>query len=564
MKNKIIFAVVAAFAIYIIFFYREADGVDSVTAADMVLQNGTIYTANDEKWTAEAVAVRDDEIIFVGSAADAAAYIGDGTNVIDLNGNTAFPGLTDAHVHIKWIGQRELGLNLQGIDDLGETVAKIKSYVENTPEGEWVVGVGWIEKKWAENRFLNKGDLDPFSPNHPVVANRAGEHSIVANSKAMEIAGITRDTPDPDGGQILKDENGELTGMFVDNAMALIRDHIPAPSRAQDKRSIQAGFDFMSRMGWAQVQQAGGTFADIDIIKEIHSEGNLKTRLYYAMNMGEEARKLLDQGPEISTDRMIDIKGIKYFADGALGSRGAALLEPYADADGKGLQLIDHDEALPVYIEALKKGIQIETHAIGDYANRFVLDLYEEAFNAVPVEERADPDPRWRIEHAQIIHPDDQKRYKDLDIIAVVEASTVKGDLYFAPDRIGSERLKTAYLWKSLIDQGIRFSAGTDAPVEVGDPRVEFFSLVQRTDFNGFSTDDWNLDEKLSHEQALKTMTLWAAHAAFQEDIRGSIEVGKKADFSVFDKDWMTIEPIEIMDSETVMTIVDGKVTYQK
>ncbi len=564
MRNKIIIAAIAAIIIYIIFFYRQADGVDPENAADMVINNATIYTANDDQWTAEAVAIKGDEIIFVGSNADVAAFTGENTEVLDMAGNTVFPGLTDAHVHIKWIGQRELGLNLQGIDDLGETVAKIREYVENTPEGEWVVGVGWIEKKWTENRFLNKDDLDPFSPNNPVVANRAGEHSIVANSKAMEIAGITRDTPDPEGGQILRDENGEPTGMFIDNAMDLIRRHIPAPSRDQDKRSLQAGFDFMSRMGWAQVQQAGGTYADIDIIKEIHSEGNLKTRIYYAMNMGDEARKLLDRGPEISPDNMIDIKGIKYFADGALGSRGAALLEPYDDAEGKGLQLIDHDQALPVMIEALKKGVQIETHAIGDYANRFVLDLYEEAFNAVPVTERVDADPRWRIEHAQMTHPDDQKRYLDLDIIAVVEASTVKGDLYFAPARIGSERLKYSYLWKSLIDQGIRFSAGTDAPVEVGDPRVEFFSLVQRTDFNGFYNDDWHIEEKLSHDQALKTMTLWAAQAAFQEKIRGTIEVGKKADFSIFDKDWMQIDPIGIMDSETVMTIVDGKVTYRR
>jgi predicted amidohydrolase YtcJ len=235
-----------------------------------------------------------------------------------------------------------------------------------------------------------------------------------------------------------------------------------------------------------------------------------------------------------------------------------------SDADTKGLQLIDRDQALPILIDALKKGIQVEIHAIGDYTNRFVLDLYEEAFNAVPVEERANADPRWRIEHAQIIHPDDQKRFRELDIIAVVEASTVKADLYFAEERIGTERLKNAYLWKSLIDQGIRFTAGTDAPVEVGDPRIEFFSLIARTDFNGFYTDDWNIDEKLSRDQALKTMTTWAAHAAYQDDIRGTIEVGKKADFSIFDKDWMTIEPIEIMDSETVMTIVDGNVTYQR
>lgn len=563
MKHKILIAAVLAAVIYVIFFYREADGVDRVTA-DMVLSNTTIYTANDAQWTAEAVAVKDDKIIFVGSNADVSAYVGDETTVHDMAGNTVYPGLTDAHVHIKWIGQRELGLNLQGIDDLSETVAKIRERVEATPEGEWVVGVGWIEKKWVESRFLHKDDIDPFSPNTPVVANRAGEHSVLANSKAMEIAGVTRDTPDPDGGQILRDENGDPTGMFIDNAMALIRDHIPVASREQDKKSLQAGLDFMSRMGWAQVQEAGGNYADIELLKEIHAEGNLKTRMYYTVLWGEEAYKLLERGIDISADNMIDVKGIKYFADGALGSRGAALLEEYDDAEGKGLQLIDHDEALPVMIDALKKGIQIETHAIGDYANRYVLDLYEEAFNAVPVAERQDADPRWRIEHAQVTHPDDQKRYKELDIIAVVEASTVKGDLYFAPDRIGSERLEYAYLWKSLIDQGIRFTAGTDAPVEVGDPRVEFFSLVQRTDFNGFYTDDWHVEEKLSHEQALKTMTVWAAHAGYQDHIRGTIEVGKKADFSIFDKDWMTIEPIEIMQSETVMTIVDGKVTYQR
>jgi predicted amidohydrolase YtcJ len=563
MQNKIVVALIVAVAIYITFFYREADGVDDIKA-DMIIHNTTLYTANDDQKTAQAVAVKGDKIIFVGSNEDVQTFIGDNTNVLDMAGNTVYPGLTDAHVHIKWIGQRELGLNLQGIDDLTETVDKIKAYADTVPDGGWVVGSGWIEKKWTEGRFLHKSDVDGFSANKPLVVSRADEHSILANSKAMEIAGITRDTPDPQGGQILHDENGEPSGMFVDNAMALIRKHIPAPSRAQDKKSIEAGLEFMSRMGWAQVQEAGGSYADIELLKEIHAEGNLKNRIYYSVLSGEEGAKLIARGPEISPDHMIDVKGIKYFGDGALGSRGAALLEPYNDADSKGLVLINRDEALPVLIDALKKGVQIETHAIGDYTNRFVLDLYEEALKAVPAEQRADKNPRWRIEHAQITHPDDQKRFAELGIIAVVEASTVKGDLYFAPDRIGSERLAYAYRWKSLIDQGAHFTAGTDAPVEVGDPRVEFFSLVQRTDFNGFHTDDWHVEEKLTHDQALKTMTIWAAYAAFQEDIRGSIEVGKKADLSIFNKDWMTIEPIEVMDSETVMTIVDGKITYQK
>ena len=563
MKNNLIYILVAAAVIYILFFYRDGDIAEQVQA-DMILQNGTIYTANDAQWTAAAVAIKGDEIIFVGSVADAQNFIGENTNIFDLGGDTVFPGLTDAHTHIKWVGQRELGLNLQNIDDLGETVEAMRLYAENIAEGDWITGKGWIEQKWADQRFLNKSDVDYFSKNKPLVVTRGGEHSILANSKAMEIAGITRDTPDPVGGSILKDENGEPSGMFIDNAMALIRNHIPAPTREEEKKSLQAGLDFMSGMGWTQVQEAGGDYADVELLKEIHAEGKLKTRLYYFMLSGEEGAKLLERGAEYSEDNMLDIAGIKYFGDGGLGSRGAALLEPYDDENTSGLVLIDGDKALDVYIEALKKGIQIETHAIGDYTNRFVLDLYEEAFKAVPEAERVNENPRWRIEHAQIIHPDDQIRYKELGIIAAVEASTVKADLYFAPARIGSERLKTAYLWKTLIDQGIHVTAGTDAPVEVGDPRVEFFSLVARTDFNGFYTDDWNIDEKVDHKTALKMMTINAAYAAFQEDIRGSIEVGKKADFSIFDKDWMTIEPSEIMDSEAVMTIVGGRVTYSR
>ena len=563
MKNNLIYILVAAAVIYILFFYRDGDIAEQVQA-DMILQNGTIYTANDAQWTAAAVAIKGDEIIFVGSVVDAQNFIGENTNIFDLGGDTVFPGLTDAHTHIKWVGQRELGLNLQNIDDLGETVEAIRLYAENIAEGDWIIGKGWIEQKWADQRFLNKSDVDYFSKNKPLVVTRGGEHSILANSKAMEIAGITRDTPDPAGGSILKDENGEPSGMFIDNAMAVIRKHIPAPTREEEKKSLQAGLDFMSRMGWTQVQEAGGDYADVELLKEIHAEGKLKTRLYYFMLSGEEGAKLLERGAEYSEDNMLDIAGIKYFGDGGLGSRGAALLEPYDDENTSGLVLIDGDKALDVYIEALKKGIQIETHAIGDYTNRFVLDLYEEAFKAVPEAERVNENPRWRIEHAQIIHPDDQIRYKELGIIAAVEASTVKADLYFAPARIGSERLKTAYLWKTLIDQGIHVTAGTDAPVEVGDPRVEFFSLVARTDFNGFYTDDWNIDEKVDHKTALKMMTINAAYAAFQEDIRGSIEVGKKADFSIFDKDWMTIEPSEIMDSEAVMTIVGGRVTYSR
>lgn len=532
--------------------------------ADMVLYNTKIYTVNDDQPMAEAVAIKDGKIIYVGSNDGVEDYLCGNAALHNMEGRYVYPGFTDAHAHVKSIGRREMLLNLQGIDDLQTMIDKTREYAADIADDKWLEGHGWIEKKWPEERFPTRHDIDAFTQNKPVYLKRAAGHSILTNTRGLEIAGITRDTPDPDGGQIVKDENGEPTGMMIDNAMDLIFEHMPPVSKEDDKAFIQTGLDFMARLGWTQIQEAGGSYADLELLKEIHSEGNLSSRVYYAMLMGEEAYELVRRGVEISDDNMIDVAGIKYMADGALGSRGAAMLEEYDDAQTKGLVLIKREEALPVMIDALKKGIQIETHAIGDAANRNVLDLYEEAFNAVPPEERVHVDPRWRVEHAQVIHPDDQQRFIDLGVIMAIEPSTVKGDLYFAIDRIGSERLEYAYLWKTMMDKGAIVAAGTDAPVEVGDPRIEFYSLIQRTDYNGYHNKDWHVEERITREEALKMLTLTNAYAARQENIRGSIEVGKFADFTIFDADIMEIAPIKIIDAENVMTIVGGKITYQK
>ncbi|MCC3859580.1 amidohydrolase [Pseudemcibacter aquimaris] len=533
--------------------------------ADMVIYNTKIYTVNKEQPTAEAVVVKDSKIVHVGSNASIQDYMCGSAALYNLEGRYVYPGFTDAHVHVKNIGRREYLLNLQGIDDLQTMIDKTREYAAGVKDGEWLQGGRWIEKKWPEKRFPTRHDIDPFTKNKPVYLKRAAGHSILTNSKGLEIAGITRDTPDPDGGHIVKDENGEPTGMLVDNAMELIERHIPEASYEQEKAYIQAGIDFMTRMGWTQIQEAGGSYADVEIIKDIHSEGKLGTRMYYAMWMGEEGNRLIREGRQISEDNMIDIAGIKYMADGALGSRGAAMLEPYSDdPHNHGLVLMKRETSVPVLIEALKKGIQIETHAIGDAANRDVLNFYEEAFNAVPPEERHFADPRWRIEHAQIIHPDDQQRFIDLGVIMAIEPSTVKGDLYFAIDRIQSNRLNYAYLWKSMMEKGAVVAAGTDAPVEIGDPRIEFYSLIQRTDWNGYHNKDWHVEERITREAALEMLTLTNAYAARQEDIRGSIEVGKLADFTIFDRDIMEGAPIKVMDATNVMTVVGGKITYQK
>ncbi len=531
--------------------------------ADLILHRGNIYTGQTDQSFIGSIASKGAKITYVGKVLSDAEIACSDAEVINLNGKYVFPGFTDAHGHLKGIGYRELTLNLQGISSLNETLQVVRSYISSKEEGEWVIGRGWIDKVWPEKRFPSRWDLDSFSPDNPVILERADGHAVVVNSVVLELAGIDKSTQDPQGGFIEKDQTGEPTGLLVDMAMNLIADLIPKLSRDNDKEAFLEGINRNVSLGWTQIHVPGGTFDDISILNEIKSENNLLQRVYFMVSDGEPADRLLENGPIIDPEHFLTVRAIKMYADGALGSRGAALLEKYSDYDGKGVFIFLEDETKPRLSKALIKGIQIGTHAIGDHGNRVVLDWYEEAFTQAKKNNELFKSPRWRIEHSQNIKPEDQRRFVELSVIPSMQPSHAIGDLHFAVDRLGLERIDNAYAWRNLIDQGLIIAGGTDAPVEIGDPRIEFYAAVTRKDVDGYHGEGWNLHQRLSRLEALKMFTIWPAIASFEENIKGTIEVGKLADFSIFDQDLMSIPELAILESKNILTVVGGRVVYQ-
>ncbi len=531
--------------------------------ADLILHRGNIYTGQTDQSFIGSIASQGAKITYVGKVLSDAEIACSDAEVLNLNGKYVFPGFTDAHGHLKGIGYRELTLNLQGISSLNETLQVVRSYISTKEEGEWVIGRGWIDKVWPEKRFPSRWDLDSFSPDNPVILERADGHAVVVNSVVLELAGIDKSTQDPQGGFIEKDQTGEPTGLLVDMAMNLIADLIPKLSRDNDKEAFLEGINRNVSLGWTQIHVPGGTFDDISILNEIKSENNLLQRVYFMVSDGEPADRLLENGPIIDPEHFLTVRAIKMYADGALGSRGAALLEKYSDYDGKGVFIFLEDETKPRLSKALIKGIQIGTHAIGDHGNRVVLDWYEEAFTQAKKNNELFISPRWRIEHSQNIKPEDQRRFVELSVIPSMQPSHAIGDLHFAVDRLGLERIDNAYAWRNLIDQGLIIAGGTDAPVEIGDPRIEFYAAVTRKDVDGYHGEGWNLHQRLSRLEALKMFTIWPAIASFEENIKGTIEVGKLADFSIFDQDLMSIPELAILESKNILTVVGGRVVYQ-
>ena len=535
--------------------------------ATLVFLNGNIYTANATRAHAEAIAVKDDRIVFVGSNADAKKFQGANTRTVDLHGATVVPGLTDAHYHFIGVGQREMNLNLEGITNLEDFLVKVKARVDQAKPGEWVTGRGWIETFWKPPVFPTRWDLDKISPNNPVFLTRADGHGAVANSAALTLGNVTKDTKDPFGGQILRDkETGEPVGMLLDTAQSLVTRNIPPRSEGDTDQAIVLANKRSIELGWTQVQDPGGSYDDVEHYQKLYGEGKLKIRIYKAVyGPGTPAQRLLREGPIIEAfGHRLNVRAIKVVSDGALGSRGAALLAPYSDApDSKGFLRVKDEELMPMLKEALQKGIQVETHAIGDYANRFTLDEYEKALSAVPKSERKIAEPRWRIEHSQIVNPVDIPRFAKLGIIPSMQPSHAIGDLHFAPSRLGMERLKGAYAWNSFIKSGVIIPGGSDAPVERGEPMIEFYAAVARKDIRGFSGDGWHPEEKVTREEALKMFTIWPAYVAFEENLRGSIEVGKLADLTVLSADIMKIPEMEILKTRCVMTVIGGEIIYE-
>ena len=538
-----------------------------VSSADIVFKNGNVYTANDKAPQAQAIAVKGDRIVFVGTNAAVQKFVGTNTRVVDLQGKTVLPGFTDSHQHLAGVGLREMTLNLEGSTSLEDFLAKVKARVDQTKPGEWITGRGWIETHWKPPVFPTRWDLDKVAPNNPMILGRADGHGSVANTAALNLAGITKDTPNPFGGEISKDkQSGEPNGMLLDSAQGLVRRRVPPTSAEDAERAVVLGVKRNIELGWTQIQDAGGTYNDVDIFKKLYAAGTIKLRIFKAVHgPGPSATRLLNEGPTTGAfGNRFNFRTIKVVSDGALGSRGAALHDPYSDApDTSGFLTVKAEELRPMLIDALRKGIQIETHAIGDRANRFVLDEYEAAFKAVPASERKVADPRWRVEHAQIVNPADIPRFAKLGIIPSMQPSHAIGDLFFAPSRVGIKRLAGSYAWESFIKSGVVVPGGSDAPVERGEPMIEFYAAVARKDPKGFSGDGWHPEEAVTRAQALKMFTLWPAYAAFEEKLRGTIEVGKLADFTILSADIMKIPEAEILKTRCVMTVINGEIVFE-
>ncbi len=533
--------------------------------ADLVLHNTIVYTSEDTQWLAEAVVTSGDRILYVGDNEGAQAYMCGSATLMDLSGSVVYAGFTDSHQHLEGVGRRTKTLSLFGIPTLRETVAAIEEFAASVPAGTWVQGRGWIEREWTdEQRFLNRFDVDSFTQDKPLFLPRADGVSALVNTRALEMAGITRDTPDPVGGRFERDIDGEPTGYVLANAMNVFRDLIPDDSAEYLKDNLLRGLRANAAMGWTQTHDAGMAYQLVDLMKEIHAENNMAHRVYAAIPV-DEAQTMLERGREVTDDLMFDVRGIKVFIDGTLGSRGAALIDNYSDADHNGfMNRTTKEELMPILYESLRKDVQIWTHVIGDRAVRSLLDWYEESYNAVPRSEWASEDLRWRMEHAQIIPPSDQQRFVDLAVLPSMQPSHGIGDLNFAPDRLGPDRLGYAYPWQQLVDRGLMIIAGSDAPVEAGDPRIEYYAAVARKRLDGSSGAGWHPELAVSRENALRMLTIWPAHGAFQEQERGSIEVGKLADFTIFDRDLLSIPEQEILEAQVDYTIVGGRITYQR
>jgi len=464
------------------------------------------------------------------------------------------------------VGAREMMLNLEGTTSLPDFLAKVKSRVEQSSPGQWVTGGGWIETHWAPPAFPTRADLDSVAPDNPVWLTRADGHGAVANSVAIKLGGITKDTPSPFGGEIMKDkETGQPSGMFLDNAQDLVARLIPPRPATEQTRALVLGAKRSQELGWTGLHVPSSSVRELESIQQLYKQGEIKLRIDLAiLGPGDEANWLLKRAPIIGAfGERLTCRAIKVSFDGALGSKGAALLEQYSDYDTRGFLKWRDEQLLPMFEEALRKGVQIWTHAIGDRANREILRLYETAFRNVSPEERAVKEPRWRVEHAQIVDPEDIPRFAQMGVLPSMQPSHAISDLHFAGSRLGLKRLEGAYAWQSFIKAGSIIPGGSDAPVERGDPMIEFYAAVARKDLSGFSGPGWHHEQAVSRQDALKMFTIWAAYGAFEEQTRGTLEPGKLADMTVLSQDIMKVAEAEIPSTKCVMTVINGEIVYQ-
>jgi hypothetical protein len=528
--------------------------------ADLVFTGGVVITLDPARPRATAVAVRDGRIVAVGGDAEVSGLAGPKTRRVALDGRAIVPGLTDAHVHVEGIGEALETLDLVGAATLDEALARVRDAARGLPPGEWLLGRGWDQNDWPEKRFPTAADLDRVSGGHPVCLTRVDGHASWVNSKALAAAALGAQTPDPPGGRILRDEAGAPSGILVDAAEALVADRIPATSRAARKRRLAKGLRACAEAGLTSVHDAGVDLATVELYEELLAEDALTVRVYVMLR----DRAFLDAGPSLRPRiglgaGRLTVRAIKVVADGALGSRGALLLEPYSDEPGtRGLATVAPEHLARVVERALVQGFQVNTHAIGDAANRLVLDTYERAFGPAGGAAR-----RFRIEHAQVVAPDDVARFKALGVVPSMQPTHCTSDMYWATDRLGPQRARGAYLWKTFLKQGVPIAAGSDAPVEDIAVVPGLYAAVSRQDAKGWPVGGWHPEERVTVEEALEMFSRHAAFAAFEEKERGAIAASRRGDLTVLSRDPAAPPAAELLRTRVVMTVVGGRVAYE-
>jgi predicted amidohydrolase YtcJ len=572
MKSR--FLPLFALVITIIFFSSCSE--TNKEFATMIIHGGMIYTVDSTQTTAEAVAIKDNMILFAGSFVEAETFKNEQTQLIDLKGKTMTPGLIEGHGHFMGLGYNELRLDLMNTNSYQDIIDAVAERVKTAEPGEWITGRGWHQSKWDSmpsdlvKGFQTHHRLSDVSPDNPVYLSHASGHAGFANAKAMEISGLQVlkqegvKTFEIEGGEVIVDEFFRPTGVFNERAQSLIRKHIPKDTPETDIQAFNLAIEACYKNGITSFHDAGIDRETISLYDQMKADDNMGIRIY-AMLTGSDEDLLNEwylKGPNVDPNHRFTIRSVKLNCDGALGSRGAWLLESYSDRPGHfGLETLPMDFVKKTASNGLKNGFQVCAHAIGDRANREILDRYEAALREGSM---LGADHRFRIEHAQHLHPDDIPRFAELNVIPAMQAVHMSSDRPWAIDRLGEKRIKEgAYMWQALLQSGVPIINGTDVPVEPINPIASFYASVSRKTLKGTPEGGYEPDQKMTRAQALKSYTLDAAYGAFEEGIKGSISAGKLADFTIYNQDLMTVAEDDILNTSIEMTIFDGKIVYE-